>query len=697
MPPKDSRARAAAAVAAVVVAVVAQFRLDVAPALWLDAGVLFAVAIWLWRRGLGAEALEAPSGGMAVVPGPALEQRRRRLLVAGVVAVGLTAVLWPALAGPEGGGLGILAYPGGAGHPANHLTAPGLVLWALGLAAYMAAVLPWPRVRRPRLDLGAEAIQLRVSSRSLALAAVVALAIVYRFYDLGGVPMEMTSDHTEKLKDVASVLDGLRPVFFYGNAGREAIQFYWTALLVKLGMPLSFLTLKVGMALVSVATVPLVYRLGRQVAGVETGLLAALVMTLAPWHIQITRIGLRIALSPFFVALTFVVLFRALETGRRDHWVAAALAAGAGVYGYTGYRPMLLVVAITILLRLVHASRGGFSPDREAAKALGGHMAASAAAAALLLAPLARYAYDRPDAFWFRTISRVTGSEAAIAGSPWSVALSNWRNALLMFNLTADTAWFQSPPGRPALETVGGGLLVLGVVTALYRARHGDWRSAALLASVPVLVSASALSLAFPRENPSLSRAAAALPPIAVLAALPLPVLGRRLRAAGGEYGTGAYMIACFALFAAMAHNTGQRYFVEYRTQYDRSTHHTTQYAAVMRDFVALGGDLGHAYLVGWRHGPDYRAIGDLAGDPDWQGLLWGAADDGSDAVQQAELAGHPRDPVRKLYLVGGPRAAENLAYLRSLYPRAMETHHPSAVEGKDFWSLLVPGEVALP
>jgi hypothetical protein len=158
-----------------------------------------------------------------------------------------------------------------------------------------------------------------------------------------------------------------------------------------------------------------------------------------------------------------------------------------------------------------------------------------------------------------------------------------------------------------------------------------------------------------------------------------------------GRAGTALFMAVCVTLFLWMGKNTTQRYFVEYRDSYNLSTHNTTELAAVVKTFELLGGDLDHAYLVGWQHGPDYRAVGQLAGDLDWQGLLWGSAGDGSDAVMAADA--HASDPARKLYLVGGPQAQANIDHLLGLFPGAMVTHHLSRVAQKDFWSVLVAGQ----
>jgi hypothetical protein len=288
-------------------------------------------------------------------------------------------------------------------------------------------------------------------------------------------------------------------------------------------------------------------------------------------------------------------------------------------------------------------------------------------------------------------MTRVTGAEQPLTRAPAEQFLVNLRNALLMFNATTDSAWFHSPLGRPALETVGGALVVLGAATALWLARRGDWRSAALLASVPLLLLSSVLALAFPDENPSLTRTAGALPAVACLAGLALAFAGRRLSEAARAGGSAAFLALCAALFIWMERNTVQRYFGEYGEQYAISAPNTGEIAAVVNGFLALGGDRAHAYIVGWPFGPDYRAVGLLIGDLGWEGNLWEG--DGQESARAAAAAGHAADPARKLYIVGGQNALANVRILQDLYPDAVVTRHPSAAAGHEFSSVFVPGE----
>jgi hypothetical protein len=229
----------------------------------------------------------------------------------------------------------------------------------------------------------------------------------------------------------------------------------------------------------------------------------------------------------------------------------------------------------------------------------------------------------------------------------------------------------------------------VGLATALVRIWRGDWRLGSLVLAVPVMLLASAMAIAFPIEVPHLSRAAGALPAVAVLAALPLWMLWRQWRSAAGAVGSLVFLALVAVLFVYMAWGTQERVFTEYRKGYDRASHPTRQGSDIGRAFVEMGGDLENVFLVSWPHGWDYRALGMLLGDPEWSNVLEGYGPNMEDAVDLAAL--HQADPERKLYFVGGPIAHQNIEALRALYPDAIVTRHDVPVDGKDFWSVLVP------
>ena len=192
------------------------------PALWALAAALTVVA---WgKRPVAATAAALPS----VPP-------RWRFIVASLL---LVPIAWVGAADNTFRWWGVAAWWG----------ALGLWLWG-----WRALARPMVREREPWLRW-----------QAVAFLVILLGAAAFRFWNINGLPQEMTSDHTEKLLDVQDILDGMRPIFFERNTGREPMHFYLAALLAgPLGFGTSHTALKVGTAFIGLLTVPLTYLVAR--------------------------------------------------------------------------------------------------------------------------------------------------------------------------------------------------------------------------------------------------------------------------------------------------------------------------------------------------------------------------------------------------------------------------------------------------
>ena len=112
-------------------------------------------------------------------------------------------------------------------------------------------------------------------------------------------------------------------------------------------------------------------------------------------------------------------------------------------------------------------------------------------------------------------MTRVSGLERPLPDELWRVFLQNLRNSLTMFAWDNGETWPISIPHRPLLDVVTSALFHLGVVLVIIRyIRQRHWFDIFTLISIPVLMMPSILSLAFPGENPSINRSAAAMIPV---------------------------------------------------------------------------------------------------------------------------------------------------------------------------------------
>jgi hypothetical protein len=556
----------------------------------------------------------------------------------------------------------------------NRFTSLGVAAWLGCLVTWLWAW--WPS--RPRPALRWSSFQ-RWGLVIVALGLISLVALVYRFYDLANLPSEMTSDHAEKLLDVRDVLAGQRPIFFPRNTGREPAQFYLSALIAgPLGLGLTHLTLKIGTAAVSWLTVPLLFLAARRGLGapVAVALIAAALLAISKWHVEISRQALRPAFAPLPVVLLLIFLFRALRHNDRRDWLLAGLTLGLGLYGYTPFRiaPLLVLVAVGVWWLLGRREIA----DRGAALT---NVALLVATALLAFIPLGHYGQEQPEMFWHRSYTRV--AEGA-SGDLWSTFWLNAWNAALMLHWRGDRVWVNTVPGDPFLDLITGALFLLGLgFLAVRIVRQRRPVDVVLLASIPILVLPSILALGWPDENPSIIRSGGVVPVIMIVAAWPLGFLAQSLVGygrSGARHVLGAGVV--IAVLGAVAALNWETYFVDYRASYDRSAWNTTEIGAVVREWAPRIGGPDHAYVKSYPHWVDTRNVAFNAGFPGWNSVF-------VDELKPQDLARTDREP--RLAIVY-PRDTQAIQQIERVWSGAEHHLVQSRVPTKEFLVYVKPG-----
>ena len=625
--------------------------------LWLSVALyLIAGALFAWGVVAGDVPFERPEESVA--PARPIRARLIYLLPAAVLAA--------------------LTYQASGG---NQFRTSTLIFWAGSLVCLMLALwegdLPfkglWKRllawVRQPHLTL-------RLSGWAFLVCAVFALVVFFRVTQLNTIPNEMVSDHAEKLQDVDDLLNGQFRIFFPRNTGREAIQFYLSAAVARIfGTGISFLTLKIGTVLAGLLTLPYMYLLGRELGGRKVGLATLLLGGVAYWPNIISRIALRFALYPLFVAPAFYYLVRGLRLRRRNDLLLSGLAIGLGLHGYSPARMIPIAVALGVALYLLHRAASGQR------RALAGWLVAAGAVAFIVFIPLIRAAVEMPELFLFRTLTRVGTLEQQLPGPAFQIFLSNLWNALRMFAWDDGEIWVISITHRPALDWVTGAFFHLGVVALLARYLHKrHWLDLFLLLSIPVLMMPSIISLAFPGENPGLNRAAGAIVPTYIIAGFALVAVVQWSSAAlRGRIARGAVLTLLFILSAVAVIANYRLVLVDYALQYRLGTWNTSEAGAVIRGFSESIGEYETAHLVGFPYWMDSRLVGIIAGHP---------AED--PAIFPEQLDPYVGEERAQLFILN-LQDAVGVQRLRELFPQGRLSRFVSATEGKDFLIYLVP------
>ena len=512
----------------------------------------------------------------------------------------------------------------------------------------------------------------------VGLALVILLAAFFRFYQIGIVPAEMTSDHAEKLLDVREVMNGKYSIFFPRNTGREPLEFYM-AVPLAMAVGLGHLALKMLTASVSLMSVPVVFFIGREIAGARFGLLAAFFLAVSMWDVAIGRVGLRFPYYPLFAALAFYFLMRALRGGNRNDFMLCGLVTGIGLYGYSPFRVMPLLIGLAVLVRIGMSRTWIWSAIRPIMVNLSLCLAVSA----IVFVPLAHYMVENPQMFWQRTLTRLGDPAGASSGGLMGVLLDNLVNASLMFNWRGDTVWVNTVPGQPALDWISGALFLLGVGWCLYGiVRDREPVAAYLLLALVVLLLPSVLSLGFPAENPSVVRAGGATPIVSLMVAVPIYLAARRMAAlwqtGGGKALTG---ILTAVLMVLVARVNFDRYFIDYASQYRQSSWNSSEIAATIDGFSRSVGSLENAYLVSWPHWVDTRNVAINLGDPNWNQVL----------MTPDDISRQSPNPGNKLYILNKDDK-EGAKRLQQKFPEGQLREQPSPTEGRQYLVFFVPG-----
>ncbi len=622
----------------------------------------------------------------------------------------------------------LFAWIGVQGSRNNQFTVPGLFGWAISVLLAIWSVAPagwsplaaleagwsWLRQWRPRWTW------------SLALLLIIMLvALLLRLQALPLAPRELTSDHVEFLQDTFRLQQGNMSVFFAGNGGREALQFYALALFSGLpGQTLSFDSLKLLNVLEGVLTLPALYWMARVVVGQQrpllgtvAGLCVAALVAVSYWHITLSRLGERIILTPLVISLFILTFTRALRGNRRWDFILAGVVLGVGLYTYQAVRLVPVVVLVGAALAFVFHLR-----QRPGLRRLVVNTVILAFVSFMIFLPLFAYSLEFPEDFWRRTSGRLLGDDIlqttdesgnliarnatlgerleAFAGNVPQLT-TNFGNALLMYQWKGDVAWFQSASLKPAFDPLSGALLAVGLGAWVYL--MVKWRDPAVWLLPPaalILMFASAFSIAYPTENPSATRMSGTLPIVYLFAGLAMAVLFLGVaRLSRGRAGWAAAALGAGALLFGSGAANLNTYWAHYAPLYANASEAHSAGGDTIRSFVEAGGSLGNTFAVGYPYWWDHRALGIEAGSFDYpNGVpqremlpLW--LENGLQRTDSYRL-----NPGQPLLFLLAPDDVESREWLQMLFPAGQATLVQTYQADEAFEMVLVPapGEPAL-
>jgi hypothetical protein len=292
--------------------------------------------------------------------------------------------------------------------------------------------------------------------------------------------------------------------------------------------------------------------------------------------------------------------------------------------------------------------------------------------------PLLRAISLEPGSYFAPILARVGEYEVPYAGNPVLIFLGNFVKALGLANWSNQGSWVDSIANRGAVDGLTAVFFLVGIVSVIrqYKASR-DWKLPLMLLLYPVLLLPSALSLAFPAENPSMTRAVGAAIPVLLTSAYGIVVIFRIITGAFKRKSLAAVMIIGVLMFGPIVISNYNLISKEYASQYKNSAWNASEIGEVINRFYSSGKE-GLSYLISYPYWVDSRAVAISMGRPE-QNL----------SLSATEIANTQSVTLPKLFILN-PMDKNSIAELQSVYPEGVISTYQTTNPDKNFILFIV-------
>src|SRR5579859_1097110 len=306
----------------------------------------------------------------------------------------------------------------------------------------------------------------RSARLALALAMVVLLGGVLRFYALERLPPGLYQDEAVEGFDALRVLHGEFPIYFESNNGREpAFMYFLAAGIALLGR--TPLALRAVSAAAGTAAIPITYLAVKELFTRRTALLAAFITATTLWPVELSRLGLRSSLLPAALGLGAWGAMRAWRCQRPRDWLLAGFLMGLSLYTYIPARLALAVPLIVVLI--------GWFGGLDWRKTLRGGLVLLLAYGLTAL-PLGIYALGHWDIVNGRTAQVSVLSPDINHGHLLQILLIQGVLVSRMFLIQGDSNLRHNVPGRPVFDLAMALAGLAGMALGLIHVRERRWQ-----------------------------------------------------------------------------------------------------------------------------------------------------------------------------------------------------------------------------
>ncbi len=507
----------------------------------------------------------------------------------------------------------------------------------------------------------------------LVLVLIIAvIGMIFRLKDLAGLPPEVISAQVETYYSVSEVRQGADYILFSRNTVPEPLNYYWANMVAHFsGRILKIESIRLANALAGLIGIGFIYALGKTIGNRWVGLAAAGLAGVSFWLILQERAVIGGGLVFPLMAGAIFGLVKGLDEQDGRFFLLSAVAAGLGLMSNKIFLIFPLVTVVVILLWKIGQKR--LKPVR-----IFSLIGISFLLMLITAMPLLRAISLEPISYFAPILARVGEFEVAYTANPVLIFLGNFFKALGLANWINHGSWVDSIANRGAVDGLTAVFFLVGIVSLIRQYRtNRDWKILVLLLLYPVLLLPSALSLAFPNENPSMTRGVGAAIPVLLTSACGMVVVFRIIAAAFKRKSLAVVLITGLLMFGPIVVSNYNLIFKQYANNYKNSAWNASEIGEVINRFYSSGKE-GLSYLISYPYWIDSRAVAISMGRPE-QNLN----------LPAAEIANTQSVTLPKLFILN-PMDKNSIAELQAVYPDGVISTYQSTNPDKNFIIFIV-------
>ena len=293
-----------------------------------------------------------------------------------------------------------------------------------------------------------------------AVVSILVLALLLRTVALESLPFGLWFDEGVHGMRAVEILEdsSYRPIFV--PAANLASPFIGVQAASVAVLGRTAVAVRLPSALLDVGFILLLYMLARSLLGWRTALVVAFLVAVSSWDITWGRSGMPGVTAPLLGVAAVLAFLWALRRNEVVVFALAGMALGSGLWIYQAFR--------TIPAALALIAAYAFVRYRPPGRATAMRIAAYAAGALLIAAPLLQYSVTYTEEFWKRAVI-VTSLNQGPSVDPVTSIVANLDDYLLMFNYRGDFNGRHNLPFEPMLSFGAGAMALLGFLYCLSR------------------------------------------------------------------------------------------------------------------------------------------------------------------------------------------------------------------------------------